>query len=177
MRRPRKGRVIGLGGSVDAEHGPVAPFQVPWGSWSGGGQCQQSQGGGETGHFRAQGLQLCPLCWTQRSFLEYLQLSWKGSSPAPDLPSGSHTTGTLLEEGTCSRGNKGISVPSPSASQEWLGQGDRNLFSPGIIRAFSTNLVSNGRAKTGLGKILPFLHKLKPTHRSYCLVPQSRSMG
>lgn len=132
VRRPGRDRDIGLGSSVYAEHGPMAPFQAPW-EWELEWRLSVPAEArwGETGHLRAQGLQFSPLCWTQRFFLECLQLSWKGASPPPHLPSGSHTTGTLLEEGTCSRGNKGISVPSPSATQEWLGQGDLNLFSPG----------------------------------------------
>ena len=35
-------------------------------------------------------------------------------------------------------------------------------------------LVSKGRAEMGLGQILPFLPKCKPTHRSHCLIPQRR---
>lgn len=97
---PGKDRDFGLRGLVHAGHGPVAPFQGPWQcGWSGGGQRQQRQGADETGGLRAQGPQLPPLCWTRRSFLDCLQLSWEGSAPPdqtrpPHLPSGSHTTGT-----------------------------------------------------------------------------------
>lgn len=98
---------------------PPPHFQELWGrGWRESRQSQQRQGGGGGGgggrsrRFKPKASAL--LLPAQRYFLECLQLSWEGSSPPPCLPSGSHKMGTLLEEGTWSRGNKDISVPPPS---------------------------------------------------------------
>lgn len=110
-----RGRDGGLGGEVYAGHGPMAP--LPRASRVGLERreiipAEARLGRAERLSPRASGLPLRE----QRYFLECFQLSWEGCTPHPasPLPSGAHTTGTLLEEGTWSRGNKDISVPPPS---------------------------------------------------------------
>lgn len=104
---------------VQSEHEPVAP-PLPGALKVGAGvevdSPLQRHHGGETGCLRAHGLRLllCLLCWGTE-ILPGRPPAFLGRLFTPHLPSGSCTTGTLLEEETWSRGDKGISVPSPPA--------------------------------------------------------------